>query len=278
MVSITDYKFFKPGVYAFCGGQGAGKTSLAVLIARLLYKHDRKKDVLNAQGYVDIYNRVNGLNLRLSSHIIYTNFDVFLDKKRDVHGHYIDTTCFGLPNSEYSTVHFPFGSTIILDEADTILTCKDARFRRYIVSLLKYARHNGLRLIFICQSFSSLQKRIRDLIQYVVFFKKSKISKFFGFIFRIKWRFDVLDNFEKQFLDIKHECGCPVSLKEVKSCFKSYKLKKFCNVFKYYDSHSGRVYFFKNLKTYEFIKQPIFDFSKESIDNYIKMHPLSDID
>lgn len=276
MAILINYKDFQSGVYLLVGGQGTGKTSLAVAIARHLYKYCRKKDYNTSKEYIDNLNNSREYNLKLSKHSIYTNFDMQLDRRGRVHSHYIDTTCFGLPNSEYEVVHFPFGSTIIIDEADVILSCKDMKFRRYIVNLLKYARHNGLRVILISQRLTALQKRVRELVQYVFFCNEQKVSSFFGFVYRIKWRLTVLDNFARQLLEIKKECGCEITKKEMKQSFVSCKYSTWGNVFKRYDSYVGRAYFLKDLKQFEYIPQPIFEFNKKSIDNYCKMHPLVD--
>lgn len=271
-------KIIPPGVYVFVGGQGAGKTSLAQGVVRIIYKYYQKGINKEAQAQVDALNASKDYKLTLAKHNIYTNFLSYLDKKHKVTTHYIDTTCFGLPNKEYKVVHFPYGSTIVIDEADIILSCKDNRFRRYIIALIKYARHNNLRLIFIVQSFSALQKRVRELVQFVFFINKQIVKKFFCCIYKIKWLISVLDNFQRQFLEIKKECGCTISEKEMNSCFTSFKFKYRGNVFKTYDSEIGKAYFLSGLKRYEYVQHPIFNYDRKSIEEFCLAHPLADLD
>lgn len=246
------------------GIQGAGKTSWVVDFVRELYRRQNKLRTKESNLFIDELNslKVDGkkcYNLSKSpqGHYIFTGapFSFVLDKKFKVITHSIDPKRLGLPDNKQSFDYIPFGSIIIIDEADEIWPNREWQDTPpEVIQLLKYIRHNHITLILICQVLGNLDKKFRELTveHYHIYYRQIK-KRWLFFKDKIIWHYYV--TYPQEILMLKSLVE--VGLDKIKPRINYYKFISKENPHKYYVSRSGLPLFLRNITDYKYDVIPV---------------------
>lgn len=265
---------FPPGLYAICGCQGAGKTSLATAILRTDYRYWRKWRYEQALSLAREYYAINGIRLDISETLYFSSPSILLDRRKGIKTHSIDLEQLGLPNDDYKVQYLPRGSVVFLHEVDVLAYCRDwQKLDRYLRLLAKYCRHNLITIIFDLQVGGDLDKALRNLVidRYFVF--QSGVKRFLLFWRRQTWEFVCIHNQVANALKELASFDIDFKVKIVEYG----KLRVWGDVFDCYNSFSGIPYFLYGIDKvgYEYKEQEEGDLSIEGIKAYCKAHPLT---
>ena len=261
------------GVYVIRGEQGVGKTSFATALLCSDYRRHRKYRAKQARGLAQQFFAESKIKLNISDNLYFSNIDILLDKRRNIHTHYIDVQRLGLPNPDYEVQYLPRGSVVFIQEADILLFCRDYQsLNNYLINLLKYVRHNLLTVIFDCQTDGALDKAVRRLVVGIYHIECTYQKRFLLFWKPQTWKFLYIQNQLNEVLKDLAEIGVKIDISVVERG----KFRYFGNVFKRYNSFSGVPYFLKGIEKvgYEYLPHPKSNFSIEGINEFCELHPL----
>jgi len=243
--------------------QRVGKSSFIVAFIRQFFKYQNKQRFKETNNFIDELNsiRLDGkkcyhLSKSYFGHYIYSSkkFPFFLDKKYKQKTIELDPKELGLPNIENTFKHLPYGSTIIIDEADEIWPNRDWQDTPIeFINLLKYIGHNHLTLILITQVYGNLEKKIRELSMehYHILGRTFKPR----FLFRkpkFIWYYDITYPQEVLRYSEFKDLGMDISKPRVDHCKFIYK----DNPHKYYNSKSGLPLYLYNIEDYVYAEHP----------------------
>ena len=253
------------------GEQGVGKTAELTAFARVIYKKLNKKLMRDTIAYTEMLNSTGDYNLKLAKHCIFSNFDILLDAKKNVHTHFIDMSKLGLPNLDFKVQYFPRGSIILIQEAALLAYCRDYKtLNRYLINLLRYFRHFKLTVIFDCQTIEDLDKAIRKLIVWDFYIDYRICHKKWFCKPVYIWHFYRIRNQLNNRIAKLSQMGVKINIPIVQECV--FKCKGYIHDF--YDSFEAVPYFLKGLVQYEFLPHPKKSLDRKSVEEYCKAHPL----
>lgn len=254
------------------GPQGVGKTSCATTVFLLDYKYHRKLRTEIANNFIDEIN-VNRQHKipKIRTHLYFSNQDIILDKKRNIHTHLVHLEDLSIPDKEKLN-YFPKGSIFFIAEADSEADSRDWRnLARGLIEFAKRYRHMNYTVICDMQIKGNFDKKLRDLFTNIWFVYNSGPKRWFFFIKRQRWFFyDVLNqlnDFVKELASIGVNIKLDVIVKR--------RLDYTPEVFNRYDSFSSSPYFLKDLVEYKFKEHVKMDYSEKSIDEFVKNNPLA---
>ena len=211
--------------------QGAGKSSLVASIVNNIFKYGTSRYETTNQ-FLRYLNQKFGYSLHKAPqpHYIYStkNFRISLGKKGEYCTYDLDPGRIGVPDGTAHYQYFPFGSTLVIDEADSYFPCREWRkTSQNFIDFLKYNRHNGLTIIMICQCVSNLELKIRELAtsQFVVLSSSFEPRKFlfWTFGFWSKFKFLYLHNQKNAQYEVLKTMGYKVSPPKIRECKYRYK-------------------------------------------------------
>lgn len=261
------------GVFVIRGEQGVGKTSFASALLSMDYKRHRKYRAEQARELASKYYLDSGVRLDVSKHNYFSNIDILLDKRRNIHTHYIDVQRLGLPNPDFAVQYLPRGSVVFIQEADILLFCRDyMTMNSYLINLLKYVRHNLITVIFDCQTDGALDKAVRRLTVGIYHIECTYKKRFFLFWKPQSWKFLYIQNQLNEVLKDLAQVGVQCNISVVSRG----KLRFFGNIFERYNSYSGVPYFLNGIDKigYEYIPHPKSDLSLKGVKAFCDLHPL----
>lgn len=246
------------------GIQGAGKTSWVVDFVREIYRRQNKHRARESNVFIDELNslKVDGkkcYNLAKSpqNHYIYTGapFSFILDKKFRVITQSIDPKLIGLPDNKGSFDYIPYGSIIIVDEADEVWPNREWQSTPpETIQLLKYIRHNHITLILLCQVLGNLDKKFRELTMqhYHIYYRQIK-KRWLFFKPKLIWHYYV--TYPQEILMVQNLAE--VGLDKIKPRVEYFKYVSKENPHKYYVSRSGLPLFLRNINNYKYDVIPV---------------------
>lgn len=157
------------------GKTGVGKTSLGVAMA--IKEMDKGQEALEvARDKLSSFSGYSKVKLP-SDHLVYT--DIYINgtevnNKPNI-AHFSNGFRFGLPNSDFETDYFPYGSTIVYDEArkywparKSMLDFKSGGTHEKVLEAFELSRQGGLTIILITQLIRHLDLNIRSLAHKVI--------------------------------------------------------------------------------------------------------------
>lgn len=286
-------------IFVVEGEQGAGKTAWMVSLLRLDYKYHNRERLKIAQKFIDEQNRIyqaenktlpkdkQNVILELPPHLYFSSINIALygklnpnydpknkeDRKR--HTHWINVQRLGLPNPEYVVQYFPYGSVVVIPEADLQLHCHDWQdISVYLRTLFKYVRKNALTIIFDLQVGSELGKQLRELATDLITVEGNLYTgpKFFGLI-KAKTTFYGIHS-KPQSIHSAREIG---DEKRALSYSNKIRLRVRDNPWLAFDTIGERAYFLQGLEKvgYQTIGHPKQSLAPADIKQYCEMNPLS---
>jgi len=262
----------EPGFFVFRGAQGAGKTSLAAAMINTEYKYYNQARVESARAFSRCFAADNnGQRLTIAKHLFFSNIKIVLDPKHNVVTHYVDTQRLGLPNLVYEVQYLPPRSVVFIQESDTQLFNRNYKDTSdYLIALLKYVRHNELTIIFDTQHDSALDKAVRRLAQYVYHVIESYDRKFLWFRLGRQWSFLRVNNYLNDAVKELAALGVHIRLDVVRKGV--YRFRG--DVFKRFNSFSGRAHFLRYIRDYEYLAHPSESLNVVDVEAYCEAHPL----
>jgi len=156
----------------------------------------------------------------------------------------------GLPNMVNAFKHLPYGSIVVIDEADKYWPNREWHDTpKEFIDLMKYIGHNHLTLILITQVYNNLDKKIRELSMehYYILGRVIKPKRLF---FKEKFIWYYEKTFPQEILRLSEfkQLGMDVPAPKVYHCKFVFK----DNPHKYYNSKSGLPLFLYNIVDYNY--------------------------
>lgn len=246
--------------------QRTGKSSFIVGFIHQFFKYQNKYRFKETNEFIDMLNGIKvdrktvyRLSKNSHGHYIFTseNFPFILDKKFKYKTIEINPKRLGMPNEKKQFIHIPYGSIIIVDEADKYWPNRDWQSTpSEFIEFLKYIGHNHLTLILITQVYGNLDKKIRELsMEHYHILGRVIKPKRWWFREKFIWYYDITYPQEiLRYQDFK-DLGMDVPSPQVTHCKFVYK----DNPHKYYNSKSGLPLFLYNIEDYTYLPHPFSD-------------------
>ena len=264
---------FPVGFFAITGPQGAGKTSLAGALMCVDAKRWARVRRKKAQETADEYYKANRIKLDIAKYLYFSNIEIFLKKHKNCSTHYVDLPRFALPNSMFDVQYFPTGSVIFIQEADLLLFCRDwQNTNMFLIDFIKYVRHNELTVFFDLQDIDHLDAAVRRLVMGIIHVKDSYTRRHFLFWKKRCWKFTYINNQLNHMLEgLAGDAGKRVKV------VKNGRFRFIGNIFKRYNSFSGKWYFLRDIEkhNYQYIPHPKVSFKIADINEFCEAHPLT---
>lgn len=254
------------------GPQGVGKTSCGATVFVLDYKYHRKTRTKLANDYLKEINkkRVKPVPL-IHTHLYFSNQDIILDKKRDIHTHLVTLKDLSIPDKQKLN-YFPKGSIFFVAEADSEADSRDWRnLAKGLIEFAKRYRHMNYTVIVDMQLSDNLDKKLRGLLTNIWFMYHSGTKRKWLFWKKQKWWFYDLQNQLNDFVKTLANVGVNIKLDVLTKRTLEYKPE----IFDRYNSFSSDVYFLDGLVEYVFKEHPKMDYSEKSIKEYVEQNPLA---
>lgn len=269
-------ELFESQVIIVSAQQGAGKSSLVASICNNIYNYG-KAHYLDTNAHILYLNKRLGykLNRAPQSHYIYStkNFRITLGKKMESCTYDLDPERIGVPDGTDKYQYFPFGSYLIIDEADSYYPCREWRkTTQNFIDFLKYNRHNNLTIILICQVVDNLELKIRQLAtkQFVVLSSVFAPKKFLFWTigFNSKFQFLLLENQKNAQYENLKALGYKVKPPAIRICKYRYK----GDIRTKYNHRAGEALFLygADKNNYEYTVSASQDLSPESVRAFVE--------
>lgn len=254
------------------GPQGVGKTSCASTVFVLDYKYHAKTRTKIANDFIKLINvnRVNKIPY-IKTHLYFSNQDIILDKKRNIHTHLVHLEDLSIPDKEKLN-YYPKGSIFFIAEADSEADSRNWRkLARGLIEFAKRFRHMQYTVIVDMQISGNFDKKLRELLTDIWFVYFSGTVRFFIFWKRQKWWFYALQNQLNDFVKELASIGVNIKLDVIQKRTLVFKPE----IFTRYNSFSSDVYFLKDLKEYIFKEHIKMDYSEKAVNDFIDNNPLA---
>lgn len=254
------------------GPQGVGKTSCASTVFVLDYKYHAKTRTSIANDFIKLINRNRQKKIPfIRTHLYFSNQDIILDKKRNIHTHLVHLEDLSLPDKEKLN-YFPKGSIFFIAEADSEADSRDWRkLARGLIEFSKRFRHMNYTVIVDMQITENFDKKLRQLLTNIwyVYFSGEKRKWFF--FKRQKWYFYDLQNQLNDFVKQLASIGVNIKLDVILKRTLEFKPE----IFTRYNSFSSDVYFLDGLEKYIFREHTKMDYSEKAVKEYVENNPLA---
>ncbi len=254
------------------GPQGVGKTSCGVSVLILDYKYHSKLRTKIANNFLSLINANRVKKIRpIKTHLYFSNVDVILDKKRNIHTHLVHLEDLSLPDKQKLN-YFPKGSIFFVQEADSEADSRDWRsLARGLIEFSKRYRHMQYTVLIDMQLSENLDKKLRDLLTNIWFMYYSTTKRKFIFWKKQKWWFYDLKNQLNDFIKTLAQIGVNIKLDVLTKRTLEFRPE----VFNRYNSFSSDVYFIDGLEEYVFKEHTYMDYSEKAVKEYIENNPLN---
>lgn len=254
------------------GPQGVGKTSCASTIFILDYKYHHSKRTKIANDFIQFVNLRRKVKIPLiKTHLYFSNVDIVLDKKKNIHTHLVHLEDLSLPDKEKLN-YFPKGSIFFIQEADSEADSRDWKnLSRGLVEFSKRFRHMQYTILVDMQLSENFDKKLRNLLTNIWFVYYSGEKRKFIFFKRQQWWFYDLQNQLNDFVKNLASVGVNIKLDVIQKRTLIFKPE----IFTRFNSFSSDVYFLNDLVEYVFKEHTLIDYSEKSIETYIENNPLS---
>lgn len=254
------------------GPQGIGKTSCASTVFVLDYKYHRKKRTRIANESINEINENRKKKIpNIETHLYFSNQDIILDKKRDIHTHLVHLEDLSLPDEKLLN-YFPKGSIFFIAEADSEADSRAWRkLTRGLVEFAKRYRHMQYTVLVDMQLSGNFDKKLRELLTNIWFVYKSGGYRKFFFWKKQKWHFYDLQNQLNDFVKQLASIGVNIKLDVLQKRILKFKPE----IFSRYNSFSSDVYFLEDLVEYKFKEHVKMDYSEKAVKEYIEKNPLA---
>lgn len=273
------------GVYMIIGPQGVGKTSLMMAIMSEDYRYHGAERLVKARAEVAKMQAVDASYNSLSVPPCAYRSRTKLMLPNGKPTYHIDISQFGLPEGQADVQYLPCSTFVACDEIDSYMDSRRwQEDKQYIIDGLKYIRHNDLVLMADAQSFDKVDIAIRRLttdIFYVtdkrdIYDKPKWWARFFPRadkrkIIATEWHFlhikqQLMDNAQRlKQLGI----DTPVS-----SYYRKCKFVFTGNIYKQYNSVSGKPYWYNGIKTYEVEQHPYNNLTRAGVEQWCNSNAL----
>lgn len=284
--TVTDEfikEMIKPGVYIIVGPQGIGKTSFMNALISIDFKYHGAERLRLAQAESDYMNGIEQTNkykLNVPPCAYRTRSKLFLPNGKPTY--HTDISNFGLPGRRPDVHYFPAYTVVGCDEIDSFMDCRtwneNKDIKADIIDGFKYIRHHGMVFLGDAQNINKIDAAVLKLTTDVMYIldKKDVYGKRHRFsrrteILRTEWDFVWVKHQEAQNAAMLKEMGIDIASKKVsRKC----KLVYEGNIYKQYNSLSGKPYWYKGIKQFTVEKHPENTLSRDGVDTYCKQNAL----
>lgn len=254
------------------GPQGVGKTSCASTVFVLDFKYHAKTRTQVANDFINKINenRVKKIPL-IKTHLYFSNQDIILDKRRNIHTHLVSLADLSIPDKEKLN-YFPKGSIFFVAEADSEADSRDWRkLARGLIEFAKRFRHMNYTVIVDMQIVENFDKKLRQLLTNIWFVYQSGTKRKWLFWKKQQWYFYDLENQLNDFVKQLAQIGVNIKLDVLKKRTLIFKPE----IFTRYDSFSSSPHFLNGLVQYVFREHVVMDYSEKSVKEYCEKNPLA---
>ena len=254
------------------GDTGSGKTSLGVSFG-IKAMDNGEESVEMCRDRLSAYSGYSKVEIP-SEHLVYS--DIFMHgsevNNTERTAHFTTGYRFGLPNEDFETDYFPYGSTIIFDEARKYWSARKSMLpydkggtHEKTFEAFELHRQNGLTIIMVTQLLTHIDNNIRSLA-HIVIEPLEIIQERVGKVLKhdiTKWKCrvygscDEYEQFKKGDKSIKVE--------ETEYTFNG-------DIFECYDSEFFMFKFIHGLKKYSCIKLKPCDGTKQSVKKLYELY------
>ncbi len=269
------------GLYVICGRQRAGKGSLccAIMDTDATYHADERRSL--AQEKIDDINKQDDYGLNLPEHLYYSKNKMYLTEDY-FETYHVDVLDVALPETE-KDMHFAPYSMFSLEEMDAVLnarTWKDgAQKKANVIDGYKWSGHQYLTILGDAQVHARLDAAARALttdIFYILrrkdYYSDDEPRKWWQFarkednhVIRTVWDFIWIKNQLYQESQTLNQFGDFIKKDDyIKKCRFVYE----GNIYERYDSHSGKAYWYKNIKEFACAPHPDTSLSRDAVNDY----------
>lgn len=251
------------------GRTGSGKTSLGTAIA-IKAMDNGDEAVEKCKESMKLFSDYMNIEIP-KEHLVYCDFYVsgseIFNTPRSSHF----TTGFriGLPNEDFETDYFPFGSTIVLDETRKYWSARKSTqgyeaggTHEKVLEFFELSRQNGLDIYLICHMVNQIDVQIRNQAHQVLAPEKIEfldVGKKLKSILT-RWtgkKYNSIQDYESSLMGVKVDCENFVYdfNGDVRECF---------------DTNFFRFKFFEGLKKYSQSRLVPCDGTKKSVKELVK--------
>jgi len=260
------------------GKTGFGKTSLGVYFG--IKAMDNGKESLEiAQSRLSCYSGYNKIKLP-NNHLVYS--DIYIcgseENNKPSTPHFTTGYRFGLPNPDFETDYYPYGSTIIFDEArkywsarKSMLTYENGGTHEKTLEAFELSRHNGLDIYIITHLTNHIDINIRSHAHKVIApieVIQDEVGERLKFTIT-KWKckeFSDIDDYESYLKGDK-----TIKFEDTEYVYNG-------DIFECYDSEYFIFKFLQGLRTYKSVKFKPFDGTKKSANLLVELYSNLRID
>lgn len=295
----------KSGVYGVVGPQGIGKTSFCMALLSLDAKWHSEERLAKARAEIEQYNKSNpdDTPVHCPECMYRTRTKLWLPNNKPTY--HTDIWQFGLPSPDFPEIQFfPRSTVIFCDEIDGYLDSRqfmrDDAHKKQIYDGLKYVRHQDIALLWDAQIFENVDNKVRRLTMYLIYIldkrdiygyppeppmrkkhlfrrKRKRRPNRQKVLLRTEWDFIMTTGQESAKRDsLSGDDGLKAYGLDLSQYLKPQKLKLVYegNIYKQYNSYSGKPLWYRGLKQYSIEKHPESTFSKASIEQFCRQNRI----
>lgn len=290
----------KAGVYGVVGPQGVGKTSFCMALLSLDAKWHSEERLAKARAEIAEYNKQNPTDepVRCPECMYRTRSKLWLPNNKPTY--HTDIWQFGLPSPEFPDIqYFPRSTVIFCDEIDGYLDCRryneDTNRKKQIYDGLKYVRHQDIALLWDAQVFDNVDAKVRRLTMNLIYIlgkrdtygyppepphrkhhwlrrKHARQQQRQKILLRTEWEFVMIPQQQSDNSEILKEMG--VDMSKYVNAPERLKLIYEGNIYKQYNSYSGKPLWYRGLRQFSIDKHPESAFSKEGIEQFCRQNRM----
>lgn len=283
--TVTDEfvdKMLPSGVYIIVGPQGVGKTSLMMAIMSTDFKYHGAERIQDAQADVAALNALpqeHPFKLTAPACAYRTRTKLTLPNGKPTY--HCDVSQFGLPEGQKDVQFFPKSTFLGFDEIDSFMDCRKwQQDKQSIIDGLKYIRHQNLVFLGDAQNFDKIDAAVRRLTTDLFYVTgKHDVWVTHKHLFRHPTRELVAT--EWTFYWVKQQqVANAAALKSKGFDINEQSFVRKCkfiyqgNIYRQYDSLSGKPYWYNGLEKYEIEKHPTSGLTRDGIKQFVEQNAL----
>lgn len=284
--TVTDEFIENPipsGFYIIVGPQGVGKTSFMNALISTDFKYhsdERLQRARDEASYLNGIEQTKRYKLTVPPCAYRTRSKLFLPNGKPTY--HIDISEFGLPGRRKEVHYLPPYTVIGCDEIDSIMDCRfwneNKDMKADIIDGFKYIRHQNLVFLADAQSLEKVDVALRRLATDVIYIlgKKDIYGKCKRFsrhteLLRTVWDFVWVKNQQMKNVATLAEMGIALDASNYsRKCKFIYE----GNIYKQYNSLSGKPYWYNGIEQYTIEKHPENVLSRDGVEKYCNQNLL----